>query len=100
MENPKALAFDASGQLYVANVPPDPSDPGSVSVFNADTGKLVRTITDGIYEPDSFAFDGSGNLYVANSFSSAVTVYAPGASSPFETITDGVSNPFAIALGP
>jgi sugar lactone lactonase YvrE len=99
VENPNALAFDNSGRLYVANFPIDSSDAGSVSVYNTATGKFIRTITDGIYDADSLAIDGSGNLYVA-SYYGAVTVYAPGASSPFETITDGVSNPFAIAFGP
>ena len=42
-----------------------------VSVYKADTGKLIRTITDDIYEPDSLAFDDSGNVCVTEIISAA-----------------------------
>ena len=102
-----ALAFDASGSMYVANFGSNGGDPGNVSVYSpgAKTPRLV--ITNGIVEPNALAFDASGNLYVLNYCiyehsgclqHPAVTVYAPGASVPMLTITDEVEGLGDIAV--
>jgi hypothetical protein len=68
----------------------------------------METISNGIHNPGALAFDGSGNLYVANengacggnSRYGTITVYAPGSTSAFLTISQGISGPLALAFGP
>ena len=55
--------------------------------------RLLRTIVNGVGTPRALAFDSGGNLYVANAAEHSVTVYGPGASSPFRTIRQGISAP-------
>src|SRR5262249_24533413 len=98
---PGALAFDASGNLYVANtnaqglVPP-------VTVFAPG----ATSPSNGLYGPEeamSLAFDSSGNLYVGDdpngetSPTGTVSIYPPGASNPSATIT-GLVDPVAMAF--
>ena len=56
----RALAFDASGNLYVAN-----EGNGTVSEFAPGSTTPTATLT-GLSYPVALAFDASGNLYVAN----------------------------------
>lgn len=67
---PYALAFDASGDLWVANL-----NGGAVVEFTpaqlASSGSPVQSVrlgaaTGGITEPAGLAFDAAGNLWVAN----------------------------------
>ena len=57
---PYALAFDSSGNLYVANY-----GSNTVSKFAPGSTTASTTLT-GLNEPNALAFDSSGNLYVAN----------------------------------
>jgi sugar lactone lactonase YvrE len=88
---PLALAFDASGKLYVA-------DGDVVAVYAAHGSKPERTIADGIDVAYALAFDSSGDLYVANIDNSTVAAYAPGATSPSRIISAGVRIPAALAF--
>jgi sugar lactone lactonase YvrE len=91
-----ALAFDAEGNLYVAD-----SGANTVYVFapGATTPKSKLT---GLSFPDALAFDAEGNLYVADSGANAnaVYVFAPGATkpTPAATLTTGVDGPSALAF--
>jgi sugar lactone lactonase YvrE len=58
LNTPAALAFDGSGNLYVAD------DGGTISKITP--AGVVSTFAGGFDEADALAFDGSGNLYVAN----------------------------------
>ena len=83
---PAALAFDSSGNLYVAN-------------YRGEHGERVRpgsttptaTLT-GLSNPIALAFDSSGNLYVANYGNDTVSEFAPGSTTPTATLT-GLSDP-------
>jgi DNA-binding beta-propeller fold protein YncE len=88
---PAALAFDAGGNLYIANKPT--SSGGSVNVYARDGIKLLRTISQGIDAPSSLVFDGQGNLYVSNVSGRAITVYAPGSKKVLRTIAKGLTAP-------
>jgi DNA-binding beta-propeller fold protein YncE len=66
---PTALAFDGSGNLYVANCGSycgGKGSNGTVTVYAPGKAKVLRTISQGVSSPQALAFDGSGNLYVAN----------------------------------
>ena len=58
---PSALAFDSSGNLYVAN-----AGSGTISKITSGGGVTLAWATVGT-SPVALAFDSSGNLYVANS---------------------------------
>jgi YVTN family beta-propeller protein len=92
--SPLSLAFDRSGNLYVANCGGcfEPSQ-SSVTVYAAGTNAPSATITDGVRDPTAVAFDSGGNLYVANSVANDVTVYAPGSTRVTRTISKGVVAP-------
>jgi sugar lactone lactonase YvrE len=77
--SPTAMAFDATGNLYVANAPVGQN--GNVTVFRAGTTSVLYTITTGVSNPKALAFDSKGNLYVANSYF-AVKVYPPHGTLP------------------
>jgi sugar lactone lactonase YvrE len=118
---PMAMAVDAAGDIAVANGTGSSSSSssssssaaGSVVFYNAGTKSPAETITSGITSPRCLAIDANGTIYVGNgqggssssssSSSSAggsVTIYPPGNSSPSRTITDGTSNPGALAIAP
>ena len=73
LNGPAALAFDGSGDLFVAN-------------FNGNT---VR--------PDALAFDARDDLFVANGFGTTVSEFAPGKTTPTHTLT-GLNGPDALAF--
>ena len=91
---PSTVALDASENVYVAN-------DGFVTEYGPQLGSYIRSMT--TRAPLSFAFDASGNLYVGNNSardSSNVLVFAPGATNPFETIKEGVNQPYAMTIDP
>lgn len=90
-----AVAFDKSGYLYAI------SDYFAVSVFAPKSRALVRTITDGIFEPLALAVDRSDNLYVANGhngYDANIATYPPGSGTASRTITDGIYDPESLAF--
>ena len=57
---PVALAFDAAGNLYVANY-------GNNTISKVTPAGAVSTfVSSGLNDPMGLAFDAAGNLYVAN----------------------------------
>ena len=88
---PEALAFDSSGNLYVAN-----NGAGTVSEYAAGGTTLTATYY-GLSAPDALAFDSSGNLYVANGGAGTVSEYAAGGTALTATYY-GLSSPDALAF--
>ncbi|MBV9232893.1 MAG: SMP-30/gluconolactonase/LRE family protein [Candidatus Eremiobacteraeota bacterium] len=83
-------------RIYVSN-----ANRGTVTEYGRDHGKLVRKLrVNG--EPGPIVLDAVKNLYVACYVepSGQVQVYAPGEAAPKLTITDGILQPLAVALGP
>jgi sugar lactone lactonase YvrE len=108
VENPDALAVDASGNVYVSSDSTTSSGlgRGSIEIFPPHGEQPLRAITDGIHTPVALAFDLSGNLYVANcpacyggKAKGSVTEYAPGSGTPLRTLNHGVDVPYALAVG-
>lgn len=90
LNNPKALAVDANGNLYVANV-----SGNNILIYNTNyVQQTSKTITSNIANPTGIAFDTAGNLWVAN--------YSPSNGSPVGSIaeyTDGKQNTSATVSG-
>jgi DNA-binding beta-propeller fold protein YncE len=59
VSQPRALAFDSSGNLYVANS-------STITEYEAGTETLISTISQDVSAPSALAFDASGNLYALN----------------------------------
>jgi sugar lactone lactonase YvrE len=84
LERPFGLAFDASGDLWVANIEgPDAvlrfSDPGALSGSVDPTAAATLT---GVTNPIGLAFDNSGSLWVVSTVTTDLYRFdAPGALS-------------------
>ncbi|MHB1550529.1 MAG: hypothetical protein ACYCX6_04960, partial [Vulcanimicrobiaceae bacterium] len=69
---PLGLAFDSSGDLFVAN-----RGNSTVTEYAPPyTGAPTTTISNSVNAPAGLAFDSSGNLFVANNGNNTVTEYA------------------------
>lgn len=77
------------GTLYVA-------DAHAVTAYDLVNGTFLRSILN--TGPTAMAINGRGNLFVANFQANAVSVYAPGATSPWRVITQGLDGPRALAF--
>lgn len=93
VSDPRSLAFDASGTLYVAD-----TNLNAIGVYPHGATTRLRKITSGVRGPTALGVDASGNLYVANNTASTVTVYAPGKSKPLRTIKSGISSPTTLII--
>src|SRR5947209_15176652 len=72
LHDPRGLAFDASGNLYVANLATNTIRRFSPS--GLDLGDFAST---GLNGPGGLAFDTAGNLYVANLFGDTIHRFSP-----------------------
>ena len=88
---PRALAFDARGDLFVAN-----SQGTTVSEFAPGSTTPTATLT-GLNSPTALAFDARGDLFVANAAFGTVSEFAPGSTTPTATLT-GLDSPAALAF--
>ena len=82
LDVPVALAFDSSGDLFVANSEGG-STAGSVSEFAPGGITPIATLIGGRH-PEALVFDKSGDLFVADdaAISPSVTEFAPGSTTP------------------
>ncbi len=91
VQDPAAMAFDAQGNLYVA----EPTQ-AAVQVFAPGSTTPTLTLT-GLQSPDALALDTHGNLFVADEVANAVYMFSPGATKPTATLT-GLNAPSALAF--
>ncbi|MBV8132242.1 MAG: NHL repeat-containing protein [Alphaproteobacteria bacterium] len=91
--NPTGLAFDAAGDLYVANTAGN-----SVRKFSPPGVDLGNFATTGLNFPQGLAFDGTGNLYVANSGNDTVRKFSPTGIDLGNFATTGLNSPDGLAF--
>jgi hypothetical protein len=96
LNGPSALAFDALGNLFVANTGPNGNGGSTVSVFAPGRTTPTTTLA-GLSTPNALAVDASGNLYVTNFSGNSVSVFAPD-GTPIATFTGGLNGPRALAF--
>jgi glucose/arabinose dehydrogenase len=105
-ESPPALAFDSSGNLYVANLGSE--EPDTIEEFSSSGGILSSNGTvfaAGLSGPNGLAFDSAGNLYVAdygnrtivefNTNGVGTVVASSGLNDPSGLAFDGSGNLYA-----
>jgi DNA-binding beta-propeller fold protein YncE len=90
---PTGAAFDASGNLYVANY-----GSSTVSKVAAGTSTATPFLTSGINQPVGLAFDAGGNLYVSNFGNSTMSKVAAGSSTATPFVTSGLNAPHGLAF--
>jgi sugar lactone lactonase YvrE len=105
LNNPRGLAVDAKGNLYVANTLGGANGTGNILVYSPAYVQLPKkTITQNINLPAAVAFDPSGNLWVANDGASnggthgSVAEYIAGVQNMKATIAQGIVEPTALAV--
>jgi len=82
------------GSLYVAN-----QNNNNVTVYNAQSGALLRTISGSMNGSIGVAFDPQGSLYVANIYNNNVTVYNAQSGALLRTISGSMNGPWLITMG-
>ena len=87
--SPEGLAFDAAGNLYVAN-----EDSGTVS--KVTPAGVVSSFASGFNGPFGLAFDAASNLYVANEFNGTVDKVTP--AGVVSTFASGFVDPRGLAF--
>jgi hypothetical protein len=105
VSSPTALAFDSSGNLYVANCPGCWSEKGNGSVAEYAPGSdtPLRVLTEGINTPTALAIGPQNELFVANNpdldlHGAWISVYRSSGRSPTHRIRKGIDNVLALAL--
>ena len=95
LNQPNALAFDGSGNLFVAN---RGFHSRGTTVSEFAPGSIIPTATlTGLNGPAALASDARGNLFVANGNGTTVSEFAPGSTTPTATLT-GLDDPAALAF--
>jgi hypothetical protein len=108
---PNGIAFDAAGDLFIANCLTgcgNGTSVDNVAVYTPPYTGLPVVITTGVNTPQTVAVNASGDLFVANCVQCGpgggtdnVAEYAPpftAASSPLATLTNGIGAPQALAF--
>ena len=97
ISGPGALAFDGSGNVWLANNGPTVS---KLSANGAAISPVAGYSTGGPGGPPALALDPSGNVWIANSSGDSVSVLSSGGvplpGSPYSGA--GISGPFALAI--
>lgn len=93
LAEPASLAFDSSGNLYVAN-----TQNSTVTKFLAGSTVASATYSAGLKYPHAVAIDTSGNLYVANYGNSTVVEFPLGSTTASAVYSAGVSSPVALTF--
>ena len=95
---PLGIAFDQSGNVYVANR--IGSSSGNVVVYAPGGKSPVRTITDGITSV-AVTVNERGWLYVANLGTNSILEFPPGSVKPLRRqISEDLDDPQGLAYSP
>jgi sugar lactone lactonase YvrE len=91
---PIGLAFDHSGNLFVAN-----SLTSTIEKFTPGGIGTVFASGPGVNNPAGLAFDGAGNLFVANYGNGTVEKFTPGGvGSVFANLPGALNSPVGLAV--
>ncbi len=102
LTQPDAVAIDASGTIYVANVTnggPDGTGAGYLTTYSADGGRPAQHFAHAAGAPGGIAY-ANGHVYVASStaYRSIVKTYNSDGKRIGPTITAGLYEPWGIVI--
>jgi len=86
LSNPKAIAFDTSGNLYIA-------DGNTIKELSVGSHTLTTLLSNGLNNPQGLAVDNAGNLYIADSGNNSILELAAGSQTLSTILATGLSNP-------
>ena len=100
---PQALAFDARGDLFVANASYDRIITEFLAGPVPGTFSSTTTLTDpSLNVPIGLAFDANGDLFVSNEYGDSITEFTagatPGTFGATSTLTGGLHGPQCLAF--
>jgi hypothetical protein len=99
LNHPWGLAFDASGNLFVANNATNGLRRNSILKYSPDgTRSTFASAASGLNQPCGIAFDSTGNLFVANSGAGNILKFTPGGIA--SVFASGLNDPCNIAVYP
>jgi glucose/arabinose dehydrogenase len=106
LSDPSGLAFDANGNLFIANfesgtVAVDPASTGTIfgQSVTADVGASLTAAT-GLDDPFGITVDANGDLFVADTYANTVMVLPVSTGTIFgQTMTADVATPLTVASG-
>ena len=95
--NPRGLAFDPEGNLYVAN-----QHGHTVQRYNPEGILLGNFASTGLQDPFALAFDAGGNLYISNQAGGHIRRYSPCGEDlgTFAVVPTALANPVGLAFVP
>lgn len=95
--DPRGLAFDPAGHLYVAN-----QFGNSVQRFTGEGISLGPFARAGLKDPFALAFDAAGDLYISNQAGGTIRRYSPGGEDlgTFAVVPTALANPVGLAFFP
>jgi DNA-binding beta-propeller fold protein YncE len=105
---PTDLAFDAGGNLFVANRPGSALTGNILRFDRSGTATVFADVSDGLADPQGLAFDDSASLFVANQAAQNIlkfdpagqpTVFATNLFFPDDLALDATGDLFVANLG-
>ncbi len=94
LSSPQGIAFDSSGNLYVAN-----QGTSTISKITPGGAKSIFCSSPLLSGPNGLAFGNNGNLYVSNTNNNTICVITPsGQASVFVDKTGGLSSPAGVVF--
>jgi len=89
---PWALAFDGSGNAYIA-------DYGSNAICEwIRTNNTVVTLVSGLSSPEGVAVDTNGNVYFSDSYANSIQEWTAANSNITTLVSSGLNGPYGIAV--
>ena len=93
VSSPAHPVLDSKDTLYVQGYV---GNKYGVLVFAPQSTTLLRSITNGVMNPEAVAFDSAGRIYISNGDNRTITVYAPNSATLLRTLVP--PNDYAVSL--